>query len=141
MKSTKLLFTSILLLLAFSFSNCSKDNNTASTTSDALIRNNWNVNYYFNSQDLTSNYNGYQILFSNTGLLVAQKSNQTVTGDWSNTVDGNNNEQINLNFNTSDANLIQLNRQWIVASKTSTTIEFESSENTSPIETLRISKQ
>lgn len=141
MKSNKLLFLSILLLITFSFSNCTKDNNTASTTSDALIRSNWNVNYYFNNQDLTSNYNGYQILFSNTGLLVAQKNNQTITGNWSNTVDGNNNEQINLNFSTSDANLIELNRQWTVTSKTSSTIEFESSENSSPLETLRIIKQ
>ena len=141
MKSNKLLVISIPLLLAFAFSNCTKDNNTASTTSDALIRNNWNVNYYFNSQDLTSNYNGYQILFSNTGLLVAQKNNQPITGSWNTTMDSKNNEQVNLNFTTSDANLLQLNHDWTITNKTSTTIEFESSENSSPLETLRISKQ
>jgi hypothetical protein len=137
MKSTKLLFTSFLFVIAFSFSNCSKDNDIPSTTTDALVRNNWNVNYYFNNQDLTSNYGGYRILFSNTGLLVAQKDNSTVMGSWSNTTDINS-DHVSLNFNTSDADLLLLNREWKVISKTSTTIEFE---GTDPTQTLRIKKQ
>ena len=138
MKSNKLLLISFLLSSTFFFSNCTKDNNTTSTTQDALIRSNWGVDYYFNNQDQTNNYGGYQILFSNTGLVVAQKDNTTITGNWSNTVDAKNDEQISLNFNTSDANLLQLSRQWTVMNKTSATIEFE---GTDPTEILRIRKQ
>ena len=141
MKTAKLLFVSLLLTSTFFFSNCSKDNNITSTTQDALIRNNWGVDYYFNTQDLTSNYGSYRILFSNTGLLVAQKNNETITGNWNTSLDGSNNELIDLNFNTTDANLIQLNRQWKIINKTSTTIEFEESEPVNSNEALRIRKQ
>jgi hypothetical protein len=140
MKSTKLLFSSFLFVIVLSFSNCTKDQDIPSTTQDALIRSNWNVDYYFNNQDLTNNYGGYQILFSSTGLLVAQKSNTTVTGSWTNAMAGNS-EQVSINFNTSDVNLIQLNRQWKVVNKTSNTIEFVKTDNTTPPETLRIRTQ
>ena len=89
---------------------------------------------------MTSNYNGYRILFSNTGLLVAQKDNQTITGNWSSTIDGKNDEQVSLSFNTSDVNLLQLNHNWTVVNKTSTTVEFEGTD-ANPTETLRIAKQ
>src|SRR6266498_607346 len=64
MKNAKLLFTSFLLISTFFFSNCTKDNNLPSTTSETLIRSNWGIDYYFNNQDLTSNYGSYRILFS-----------------------------------------------------------------------------
>ena len=141
MRTAKQLFVSLLFISIFFFSNCSKDNNVASTTQDALIRSNWGVDYYFNNQDLTSNYGSYRILFSNTGLLVAQKNNETITGNWNTSLDGSNNELIDLNFNTTDANLIQLNRQWKIVNKTSTTIGFEESEPVNSNEALRIRKQ
>ena len=141
MKSTKLLFIAFLLSLTFSFINCTKDNNITSTTQEALIHSNWGVDFYFNNQNLTGNYGSYRILFSNTGLLVAQKNNETTTGNWSNSVDANNNEQVSLNFNTADTNLVQLNRQWKVVNRTPATIEFEGPDNISPAEALRIRKQ
>ena len=141
MKSAKLLFASLLLAFTFLFSHCTKDNTLTSTTQDALIRSNWSVDYYFNSQDLTSNYGSYRILFSNSGSLVTQKNNETITGSWSNSLDANNDELIDLNFNTTDANLTQLNHQWKIVNKTSATIEFEGPGNVNPAETLRIRKQ
>lgn len=141
MKSTKLLFTSFLLTLTFIFSNCSKNNTVTSSTEETLIRSNWAVDYYFNSQDLTSNYGSYRLLFSNTGLLVAQKDNVSIMGSWSSSLDGNNNEVIDLSFNTTDANLVQLNKQWKLVDQTFNTIEFEETEHTNPPGIFRIRKQ
>ena len=141
MKSTKLLFTSFLFALTFIFSNCSKNNSVISSTEETLIRNNWAVDYYFNSQDLTSNYGSYRLLFSNTGLLVAQKDSESIMGSWSSSHDVNNNEVIDLRFTTTDANLIQLNKQWKLIDQTFNTIEFEEIEHTNPPGIFRIRKQ
>ena len=141
MKSAKPLFASLTLILSVFFSDCTKDNTTTSTTEEALIRSNWAVDYYFNNQDLTSNYGSYRLLFSSTGLLAAQKDNETIMGNWSNSIDVNNNEVLDLSFNTSDANLIQLSHQWKLVNKTSTTIEFEETEHVNAQEVFRIRKQ
>ena len=140
MKKTRLLFASLLFTLPLFFSNCTKDNNIPATTQETLIRSNWGVDYYFNGQNLTSNYNSYQLLFSNTGLLVAQKNNVSVSGNWSGSLDANNNEVYSISFNTTDADLLQLNGPWKLTTKSAATIEFEKNENGNVQEVFRIRK-
>ncbi|HEY1871665.1 MAG TPA: hypothetical protein VGG71_11450, partial [Chitinophagaceae bacterium] len=66
MKNVKVLAFALLTL--FSFTRCKQDTaGLTSATEQTLVKNPWTVDYYFNNQDMTSNFASSKLLFSSTG--------------------------------------------------------------------------
>jgi hypothetical protein len=132
MKNVKVLAFALLTL--FFFTHCKQDASAVtSATEQALVKNAWAVDYYFNNQDMTSSFTTSKLLFSSTGNVGCQKDGQMIAGTWKRTVDASNNELISLQFNNSDVTLDQLNRSWKLMSRTSTSLQFEETNGTSQI--------
>jgi len=72
-------------------------------------------------------------LFSNSGAVGYLKDGLTVAGTWNNSVDASNNELITLQFNTTDANIIQLNKSWRLTDRTSSSLQFVETDGTTNI--------
>ena len=121
-------FTAIFsITLMFVFFGCTPDSSVAPTTEDVLVKNMWSVDYYYHTQDMTSEFNPSRILFSSTGAVAYQKNGVTIPGTWSKVVDASGNELVNLNFNTSDGSISRLNESWKIIDRTSTYFQFEES--------------
>lgn len=127
MKSLRTISTAfILFALSITHSSCSKNTIEPETkTEQALIRTPWSIDYYFNNQNLTESYTSSRLLFSITGAVGFQKDGKTIAGKWSRTVDASNNEIIDLQFATLDANVMELNKSWKITSRTDNSIQFE----------------
>lgn len=141
MKTAKLLFAFFLFVSIISFTRCTTDHNFSLTTQETLTHNNWSVDYYFESQDLTSEYGGYNLLFSSTGIVSVQRGNEVISGNWSNGSDADNSEIITISFTTTDASLNKLNQSWKLTGQTNSTLQFEDNTNISNPSQLRIKKQ
>jgi len=130
MKSVKVFSCAfIVLLVSVLFSNCTKDaTGTVSPTEQVLIKTPWSIDYYFDAQDMTGTYTHSILLFSSTGAVGYQKSGKTVGGKWSRKVDAANNELIDLQFNTTDTDVMQLNRTWKLTDHTPSSLQFEQTD-------------
>ena len=138
MRNLNVLLTAFLLSLSFIFVGCTPDAANIPSTEEILVRSSWSVDYYFQGQDMTSDFDNSTLLFSNTGSVGYQKNGETVAGTWNKTVDASNNEVIVIHFNTTDINISRLNESWKVADRSSTSLQLE--ENTTNI-LFRIKKQ
>jgi len=133
MKNLKLLFASILLISAFAFNSCTPNKDFTPPTDEVLTHNNWSIDYFYKTKDLTPDYSGYSFLFSSTGAVVMEKQNETNLGTWSISADQNNSEIISINFNTTDDNISKFNQQWKVTGKTSSLLQFEGNAGSSQL--------
>ena len=132
MKNVKVLTFALLTL--FFFTHCKQDTaGFTSATEETLVKNAWTVDYYFNNQDMTSNFTSSKLLFSSTGNVGCQKDGQIIAGAWKRTVDASNNELISLQFNNGDVTIDQLNRSWKLVSRTNTSLQFEETDGASEI--------
>ncbi|WP_395043748.1 hypothetical protein [Flavobacterium sp.] len=68
--------------------------------SEIIINGSWHVSYYFDDEDETSDYNGYNFTFLSNGTVTAIKTSTTINGNWSNYLDSGENK-LNLNFDGS----------------------------------------
>ena len=124
----------ILLAVLLTQVGCSKNTIAPLTTTEqVLIRNAWSIDYYFNAQDMTESYTRSRLLFSNTGAVGYQKDGKTIAGKWSRTVDAGNNELIDLQFNTIDANIMELNKSWKLTNRTDNSIQFEDKDGNTDV--------
>ncbi len=130
MKKPKPLFAA-LFLVCIVFISCSADKtDLVSPTEQVLVRNAWTVDYYFNTQDLTDEFISARLLFSSTGAVGFQVNGETIAGKWSRTIDASNNELIDLQFNTSNANILKLNESWKLTSRSANSLQFEGNSGT-----------
>lgn len=141
MKTLKFLLAPALLFLLFIFNRCTPNQTLVSSTDEMLTRSNWGIDYFYDTQDLTSAYGGYHLLFSSTGAVAAQNQNETQQGTWEISPDSNNNEVLTISFNTPDINISKFNQQWKLVSKTTTTLQFEEAAYSGITSLLRIKKQ
>lgn len=141
MKNAKLLFAPLSLFIVFIFSHCTPNKDFVSPTDEILTHSNWRIDYFFDSQDLTSDYGGYQLLFSSTGAVAAQKSNEMIPGTWNISVDSDNAEILSINFNTADAGISKFNQQWKLTGKTTSTLQFVEAAQPGSSSLLRIRQQ
>ncbi|HVT84027.1 MAG TPA: hypothetical protein VHD35_02440 [Chitinophagaceae bacterium] len=141
MKNTKLLFVSVLLFVVFAFTRCTPNQALVPSTNEMLTHSNWEVDYFYDVQDLTADYGGYHLLFSGSGAVAAQKQNETIQGTWNISIDSDNNEILTINFNTSDISLSKFNQQWKLTGKASTTLQFEEAAHSGNSSLLRIRQQ
>ena len=128
MRNLNVLLTASLLSLSFVFVRCTSDAASVPSTEEILVRNSWSVDYYFQGQDMTSDFGNSTLLFSNTGSVGYQKNGEIVAGTWNKSVDASNNEVIVIHFNTTDVNISRLNESWKVADRSSNLLQLE--ENT-----------
>jgi hypothetical protein len=131
MKRPNVFLTAFLLSLSIVLSRCTPDAASMPSTEEILVRNSWSVDYYFQSQDMTSEFGNSILLFSNTGVVGYQKNGETVAGTWNKTVDASNNEVITIHFNTSDPSISRLNESWQVADRSFNTLQLEESTTNS----------
>ncbi|TMI91851.1 MAG: hypothetical protein E6H06_15530 [Bacteroidetes bacterium] len=135
MKNVKFLSTAFALLsICLTLTRCTPDTTGIKpSTEDVLIRNTWAIDYYYHNQDMTNSFGSSKILFSNSGAVGYLKDGLTVAGTWNNSVDASNNELITLQFNTTDANIIQLNKSWRLTDRTSSSLQFVETDGTTNI--------
>jgi len=132
MKKPKPFFIALLLLTScLVLSHCSRDKvGLVSPTEEVLVRNVWAVDYYYNSQDMTGEYSSARLLFSSTGAVGFLINGKTTSGRWSRAVDAANNELIDLQFNTSNADINRLNESWKLISRSGNSLQFEGNSGT-----------
>ena len=116
MRTTKLSVSFILLLSAFFFSNCTRDTqvNYTENTSEIITQGKWSVEYFFANQDLTAQYNNYQFTFLGNGTLTATNNTMQVHGNWRMIKDVDRKDILQININTGDPNLVEMNEHWNV---------------------------
>jgi hypothetical protein len=132
MKKPKPLFATFLFSLCLVFNGCRPDKSVfMSSTEEVLVKNVWTVDYYYNSQDMTDEFSSSRLLFSSTGVVGYQINGQTIAGKWSRKIDAANNELIDLQFNTSNANLGMLNETWKLMERSPDLLQFEDNGTTS----------
>lgn len=141
MKNTKLLFVSVLLFVVFAFTHCTPNQTLVPSTNEMLTHSNWGVDYFYDVQDLTADYGGYHLLFSNSGAVAAQNKNETIQGTWNVSVDSDNNEILSINFTTTDISISKFNQQWKLTGKTTATLQFEEDSHSGGTSLLRIKQQ
>ena len=131
MKKPKPLFAAFLLSFSLIFIRCNPDRSELfSSTEEVLVRNTWTVDYYYNAQDLTDEFSSSRLLFSSTGAVGYQINGETIAGKWSRTIDAANNELIDLQFTTTNANIIKLNESWKLISRSGNSLQFEGNSGT-----------
>ena len=102
----------LIFSLAF-FSNCSPKLEDVSTTKEVLTQGKWSVNYFFNGQDNTAEFHGYQFDFYTSGSLTATKDSTSYSGTWTIRKDDNYKDILTIELDNQPA-LDDLNSEWHV---------------------------
>ncbi len=115
----------ISLLFGFLFlAACGKDNSTPGG-SNAPAAGTWEITYFFDKQDKSSNYTGYTFEFNSDGFLIAQNGGQTWNGTWSTDCDDSANKFC-IFFNSSvPSALEELEEDWRIVKMESAFMHFE----------------
>ncbi|MFL5738721.1 MAG: hypothetical protein ACJ75B_00780 [Flavisolibacter sp.] len=113
MKTLKLT-SGLALILSLAFlSNCSPKLEDVSTTKEVLTQGKWSVNYYFNGQDRTDEFHGFQFNFYTSGALSATKDSSSYSGTWTIRKDDQYKDILTINLDNQAA-LNDLNSEWHV---------------------------
>lgn len=110
------------LPVLLAFSSCSKNND--SSNNPPYTSGTWMIHLFTDSgNDETSDYAGYDFVFASGGTLTATKSGTTTSGTWSTRTDDGV-KKMDINLVTTDANLLDLNNDWVIVSSSSTLLEL-----------------
>ena len=90
----------------------------------SLTTGSWFITYYFDDQDETSNYNGYEFYFAANGTASAVHASGTTYGTWSTSVGDETELELNLNFGI-DSPLNEIAEDWDVLEVTSEIIRLK----------------
>jgi hypothetical protein len=105
-----------------SIDSCSEPSVSNPTFLTILNSDSWYVSYFYEGEDETYHYTGYNFTFINNNTINVVQNTITSNGSWSNyTNDGKN--KLNLNF--SNYNLSHLEEDWIIIEYTPTTIHLK----------------
>lgn len=78
-----------------------------------LTTDRWYVSYYFDDEDQTDDFGGYEFTFNSNGTAVASNGSNTVPGTWSITNSSSGQLKLNLDFGDSDP-FDELEEDWKV---------------------------
>lgn len=132
LKKNFLLLTGILLLLViFSCSDDDKDepNDIKDEIESEVQKGTWRISKFIDSgEDETSDFNGYDFIFRESGVLNANNGTNNYDGTWSITDSNSNDDSLddlhfNINFNLTN-DFEDLNDDWDIISRSSTKIEL-----------------
>lgn len=129
MKRSKVFTNALLLAITAIAFNCSPAQDIKLSTEETLVRNGWSVDYYFQQQDITSEFVNYRLTFNAAGSVFLRNNNESVSGSWNRIMDVSQTEIIGMNITTSNPSLYKLNGTWELIGQTSTTMTFEESQN------------
>jgi len=82
----------------------------------------WRINYFFDNQDETSNYSGFNFTFNANGTTSAMKNATTINGTWLAYMDSGN-QKLDLGFD--GVTLDEIEEDWRVIEFTSTNIRLK----------------
>jgi len=82
----------------------------------------WRITYFFDDQDETSNYSGYNFTFNTNGTSIAIKNTTIINGAWSAYMDSGN-QKLNIAFD--GVVLDGIEEDWKVVEFTSTSIRLK----------------
>ena len=139
MKSTSVFTIAFILAVCSIFSNCSPDYTFVQSTEETLTRNGWSVDYYYQQQDMTTEFGSYRITFNSDGQMNIREGSNVFSGTWNRVVSSVQTEIIGIDISCSNQNLNMLSGSWVLKTQTSSTISFE--DNHPNISFLRIKKQ
>ncbi len=105
---------------------CSGNSNTTLDFMQIITANSWNISYYYNSSDRTSNYSGYNFTFNADYTVVAKKSGMTYNGNWSTSLD-NGHRRFEIKFDSDT--LGKLDENWKVFEFNLTQLRFRSEDS------------
>jgi hypothetical protein len=91
---------------------------------NVLNNGSWHVSYFFDDEDETTDYNGYDFTFFANNTIEVIKNSISSNGSWSTYVDSGLNK-IELDFDNS--NLEELEKDWIIIEYTETIIRLKHS--------------
>ncbi len=111
---TKIFAIFLLTTLLFS---CTKTSVDISNNVD-LTNGTWRVSFYWDQKDETSNFSAYSFMFLSGGTFMAHTSTGAITGTWS--LSSN-----KLIINFTDPILSELNDDWLITEKTTTSIKLK----------------
>ena len=129
MKNAK---TGIMFLLVASlfFTGCSKEAFDNFGASKEIITNGkWSIDYYFNGQDNTDTFQGFQFTFNSNGNLTASNGAESYTGTWTSIRGTDHGEILTLNFENTNAALQQLETDWNVGATSLNSIAMKNAAN------------
>jgi hypothetical protein len=123
--------TKIALLIApviFFMAACNDTNVSPTNVANTLKDGTWKVSFYFsNDQDQTSDFDGYNFVFTPSNVVNASDGTNTVTGTWyvndTNSDDSAEDTELVLHFGPSIP-LDQLNEDWLILEKTATKVHM-----------------
>jgi len=127
-------FVSVILMVGFSLSSCSEENNKMADLAQEALENNlesgtWRVTLFEDSgNDETNHFSGYDFTFEVNGTLSANNGVNMIQGTWSIT-DSNSNDDsphdldFNIFFNASN-DFEELNEDWDIISHSDMKIEL-----------------
>ncbi|MBY0476293.1 MAG: hypothetical protein K2Q24_01490 [Chitinophagaceae bacterium] len=107
-----------LILCSSLLTACQKQNDNNTTNVD-LTAGTWRVSYYWDEKDETSDFASYNFMFLSNGTFMAHTSSgAAITGTWSQT-------STKLIINFTDPLLSELNDDWMITEKTSTSLKLK----------------
>jgi hypothetical protein len=123
-KSTTLAW---LIASVFIISHCTPDQTFKISTEETLARNSWAVDYFFQNQELTGEFDNYRLTFTPSGIFTCRNTttNELSTGNWNKVVSANQAEIIGININCNNPSVNKLSGSWSLIMKNGKIIHFE----------------
>jgi hypothetical protein len=124
MKSVSIVVS--FFLVAFMLTTSCQQNNQDDNSQNTPASGTWKVSYFWDKSDETSNYTGYTFEFKSDGTLLAAKSGQNWSGNWSSGYDDSKDKFL-IQFNTSSipSALEELQEDWIIIQMDDSLMHFE----------------
>ena len=95
----------------------------------------WRITYFFNNQDVTSDFDGYSFQFIDDGILIARKNALSMQGSWETEESSDGNSKLYIDFGTGDP-LQKLNEDWRLGANSGLKITFEHQSGNGDIDTM-----
>ncbi len=131
MKNAKTGIMFLLLLSTFVFTGCSKETLDQFSASREIITNGkWSIDYYFNGQDNTDKFQGFQFTFGSNGSLTASNGAESYNGTWTSIRGTDHREILTFNFESPNAPLQEVETDWNVGATSPNSIAMKNAANT-----------
>ena len=102
----------------------------ASSTKEIIQQGTWSVGYYFDGQDRTADYHGYEFTFNSSGAVSCTDGTNTYSGTWSTHKDSGSNEMLTMNIQNAPASINSLDTDWTIGSVALNSIGMKNASST-----------
>lgn len=107
------------------FSSCSRDSqDVISSAREIVVRGEWSVAHYYNTEDRTALFNGATLSFRSDGRFLVEENGITQSGSWQLLTGADRNEIIQMNLDGGATHVQDLDAYWNVDSKDIATLSM-----------------